>query len=106
MLSGTLLRMGDHTSPTRVMSEELENTGKRGQRMGGQRGRDRVFGITEGSSTVALDPGAWYSAVYERGGRCMTAWVREDEKASEKWPGKKIVMEAVDKVEVSPGVTV
>ena len=28
--SGALLRMGDHRSPKRVMSGELENTGKRG----------------------------------------------------------------------------
>ena len=28
--SGALLRMGDHSLPKRVMSEELENAGKRG----------------------------------------------------------------------------
>ena len=43
--------------------------------MGGLRGRDRVLGITEGSSTVALDPGVWYSAVYEAGGRFLAARV-------------------------------
>ena len=73
--------------------------------MDGLRGRGRVFGITEDMSTVALDPRVWYSAVYEGGGRCMAAWVREDEKTSENWQGKREV-EGVDKVKVSPGVTV
>ena len=56
--------MGDHTSPKRVMSRELEYAEKRKQRVDGLGDRGRVFDITEDSSTVALDPRAWYSAVY------------------------------------------
>ena len=42
-----------------------------------------MFDITEDWSTAALDPGVWYSPVCEVGCRFMTAWVREEEKASE-----------------------
>ena len=54
--------MGDHTSPKRVMSRELEYAAKREQIMDALRGRGWVFSITEDSSTVTLDPRVWYSA--------------------------------------------
>ena len=76
--------MGDHNRlPKRVMSEELENAGKRG----GPGGKEkewtdcvaddlRLFGVTGDWRTAALDPGAWYSIVHEGGCRFMAAWVR------------------------------
>ena len=43
----------------------------------------RLFGITGGWSTAALDPGVWYSTVCEGGCRFMVAWVGEEENTSE-----------------------
>ena len=66
--AGALLRMGDRRLPKRVMSGELENAGKRGP--GGKEKEEwtdcvadnlRLFRITGGWSTAALDPGVWYS---------------------------------------------
>ena len=61
-----------------------------------------MFGITGDWSTAALDPGVWYSTVYEGGCRFMAAWVREEVKASEHRQRKREEKEA-DKVEVAPG---
>ena len=81
--------MGDHRLPKRVMSGELENAGKRGS---GEKEKEwtdcvkedrRLFCITWDSSTVALDPGVWYSTAREGSCRFMAAWVNEQEKASE-----------------------
>ena len=78
--------MGDHRSPKRVMSGELENAGKRGPGGKDKEGTDcvtedlRLFGITGVRSTAALDPGVWYSTVREGGCRFMAAWVKEQEK--------------------------
>ena len=55
--------------------------------------------------TAALDPVAWYNIVHEGGCRFMTAWVREEENASNQRQKKREVEEA-DEVEVAPGVTV
>ena len=55
--------MGDHRLPKRIMSGELENAGKRGPGGGEKEWTDcvaddlRLFGITGGWSTAALDPG-------------------------------------------------
>ena len=73
----------------RVMSGELENEGQRG-RGGKERewtdcvaeGR-RAFGITGGWSNAALDPGAWYNAVCERGLQINGRVGKGREKASE-----------------------
>ena len=65
----------------------------------------RLFGITGGWSTAALDPAVWYSTVGEGGCRFMVAWVGEEEKASEHRQRKGEVEEA-DKFEVAAGVTV
>ena len=43
----------------------------------------RLCGIAGDWSTAALDPGVWYSTVREGGYRFMTAWAKEEEKASE-----------------------
>ena len=44
----------------------------------------RMFGIITGDwSTVALDPGVWYSKVCKGGCRFMAAWFRKEETASE-----------------------
>ena len=103
--------MGDHRLPERVMSGEVENTGKRGP---GRKEKewtncvaeDRLlFSITGDWKTAALHPGVWYSAVREGGCRFMVAWVKEEEKASGHRQRKKEAEEA-DKVEVAPGVTV
>ena len=42
----------------------------------------RLFGVTGGWSSGALDPGAWYNTVHEGDYRFMAAWVREEENAS------------------------
>ena len=69
--------MGDNRLPKRVMSGELENTGKRGP---GGKEREwtdcvaddfRLFGITRDWSPATLDPGVWYSAVHEGGCRFL-----------------------------------
>ena len=103
--------MGDNMSPTRIMSGELENAGKRGPGGKEKEWMDcvaddlRLFGITGDWSTAALDPGVWYSAVHEGGCRFMVAWVKEEENASSHRQKKREAEEA-DKVEVAPGVTV
>ena len=87
--------MGDHRVPERVVSGELENAGKRGPGGKEKSWMDcvvedrRLFGITGDWSTAALDPGVWYSTAWEGGCRFMTAWVREEEKASENRQRKK-----------------
>ena len=67
--AGAVLRMGDHMFPKRVMSGELEKARKRGP---GEKEKEwmdcvaddlRLFGMTGDCSTVALDPGVWYSGV-------------------------------------------
>ena len=102
--------MGDHRLPKRVLSGELENAGKRGP---GRKEKEwthcvaddlRLFGITGDWSTVALDPGVWYSAEHEGGCRVMAAWVKEEENASNQRQKKREAEEA-DEVEVAPGVT-
>ena len=109
--SGALLGMGDHRLPKRVMSRELANAGKCGPAGKEKYWTDyvaedlRLFSITGDWSTVALDPGVWYSTVREGGCRFMVAWVKEEEKASEHRQRKRVAEEA-DKVEVAPGVTV
>ena len=65
----------------------------------------RLFGVTGGWSSGALDPGAWYNTVHEGGYRFMATWVREEGNASNQRQ-KKREAEAADKVEVAPGVTV
>ena len=64
----------------------------------------RVFGNTGDWSTAALDPGIWYSTVYE-GGCCrfMGAWVKEEKKAPVNRQRKREA-EEVGKVEVCLGV--
>ena len=111
LLSGALLRMGDHRLPKRVMSGELENVGKRG--LGGKEKERadcvaddrRLFGITGDWSTATLDPGVWYGTVREEGCRVTAAWVKEEERASEYRQRKREEAEEADKVEVAPGVT-
>ena len=109
--SGALLRRGDHRLPKRVTLEELENTRKRGPGGEQKEWTDcmtenlRLFGITGDWSTAALDPGVWCSTAREGGCRFMTAWVKEEEKASGHRQRKREAVEA-DKVEVAPGVTV
>ena len=44
----------------------------------------RLFGITGDRSIAALDPVVWYSTVREGGCRFMAAWVKEEEKASQR----------------------
>ena len=108
--------MGGRRLPKRVMSGELENAGKRGP--GGKEKEWTycvseylwLFGITGGwnntTTVAALDPGAWYSTVGDRGCcRFMAAWVKKEEKASGHRQRKREVKEA-DKVELAPGVTV
>ena len=63
----------------------------------------RLFYITEDWSTITLGPGIWYSIACKGGCRFMTAWVREDEKASENRPRKREA-EEVGKVEQAWGV--
>ena len=43
-----------------------------------------MFGMTEDWSTAVLDPGVWYRTVCEGGCKFIVAWVREEEKVSEK----------------------
>ena len=77
MWSGALFRMDDRRLPKRVMSGELENSGKRGPGRGEKEWTDcvakdrRLFGIITGDrSTAALiDPVFWYSTVREGGCR-------------------------------------
>ena len=65
VVGGAVLRMSDYRLPKRVMSGELENTGK--DRPGGEEkewtdcvaDKLRLFGIAGDWSTAALDPGAW-----------------------------------------------
>ena len=103
--------MGDHRLPKRVMSGELENAGKRGPREKEEEWTDcvadylRLFSITGGWSTAALDLGVWSSIVHEGGCRFMAAWVKEEENASKHRQRKREAEEA-DKVEVAPEVTV
>ena len=59
----------------------------------------RLFGITGDWNTAALDSGAWYSTVCDGGCRCMAAWAKEEERASEHRQRKREAEEA-DKVEV------
>ena len=81
--------MSDHRLPKRVVSGEVENTGKRGPGRKDEYWTDcvaedcRLFGITGDWSTAKLDPGVWYSTVREVGCRFMNAWVKEEENASE-----------------------
>ena len=111
MWAEALLRMGDHRLPKRVMSGELENTGKRGPGGKEKEWTDcvaddlRLFGVTGDWKTAALDPGAWYNTVQEGGCRCIAAWVREEDNASNQRQKKREAEEA-DKVDVAPGVTV
>ena len=54
--SGTLLRMGDHRLPKKVMSGELENAGKRGpgvRRKNGQALWERIVGYLVSRETGA-----------------------------------------------------
>ena len=80
--------MCDHRLPKKVMSRELENVGKRGPGVKEKEWTDcvadnlQLFTITGDWSTAALNPGAWYDTVHERGCRFMAAWVREEENAS------------------------
>ena len=103
--------MGDHRLPKRVMSEELENAGKRGPGGEEKEWTDcvaddlRLFGVTGDWRTAALDPGKWYNKVHEGGCRFMTVWVRKEENASNQRQKKREAEEA-DKIEVAPGVTV
>ena len=103
--------MGDHWLPKRVMSGELENSGKRGPGGKEKEWTDcvaddlRLFGVPGDGRTAALDPEAWYNIVHEGGCRFMAAWVREEENASNQRQKKREAEEA-DKVEVAPGVTV
>ena len=102
--------MGDHRLPKRVVLRELQNAGKRGPGGKGKKCTDcvaedlRLFGITGDWNTAAIDPGAWCSTIREGGCRFMTAWVKEEEKASNQRQKKREAKEA-DKVEVAPGVT-
>ena len=106
-----ILRTGDHRLLKRVMSGELEITGKRGPGAKEKKWTDcvaddlRPFGVTGDWSTAALDPGAWYNTVDEGGCRFMAVWVREEENASSRRQKKREAEEA-NKVEVAPGVTV
>ena len=83
--------MGDHRLPNRGLSGERDNTGQRGTTRAGREGKimDRLRG--RGSSNVwhhgaglesnaALDPGVWYDAVCQEGGRLLAAGPREEEK--------------------------
>ena len=108
---GALPCTGDHRLPKRVMSGELEKSGKCGTRLKEKEWTDCVaedrglFGITGDKSTAVLDPGVWCSTVREGGCRFMAAWVGEEEKASKHRQRNREVEEA-DKIEVAPGVTV
>ena len=62
-----------------------------------------MFGNTGDWSTAALDPGIWYSTVYEGGCRFMGARVKEEEKAPENRLRKREA-EEMGKVEVCLGV--
>ena len=74
--------MGDHRLPKRVMPGELENAGKRGPGRKKKEWTDcvaevlRLFGMTGGWSTAALDPVVWYSTEREGGCRLMVTWVK------------------------------
>ena len=77
--------MGDHRLSKKVMSRELENTGKRGP-LGKEKqwtdcvAEDRwVFGMKGEWSTAVIDPGVWYRTVCKGGCRFMAAWMREEE---------------------------
>ena len=67
--------MGDHRLPKRVMSVEMENTGKCGLGRKEKEWKDcvaedsRLFDITGDWSTAAPVPGVWYSTVHEGGYR-------------------------------------
>ena len=69
--------MDNHRLLKWVMSEELENAGKR---VSGRKEKEgtkcvaedrRLFGITGDWSTATLDRGVWYSTVREGGCRFM-----------------------------------
>ena len=93
--------MGDHRSPKRDMSGELENVAQLGPGAGGQK-MDGLSG--RGSSDVwhhgglefhrTPDSGVWCDTVCERGCRFMAAWVREEENASENRQMKRETEEA------------
>ena len=65
----------------------------------------RVFGITGDWSTAAPDLGVWYSTAREGGCRFMTAWVREEKKASENRQRDREA-EEIHNHRVASGVTV
>ena len=66
----------------------------------------RLFGITGDWSTAALNPRVSCSTVWKEAvGWFMSAWVKEEETASEHRQRKREAEEA-DNVEVAPGVTV
>ena len=64
-----------------------------------------IYEYTGDWSTVALDPGVWYTTVRKGGCKFMTVWVKEEENAS-KHRQRKREAEGADKVEVAPAVTV
>ena len=72
--------MGDHRLLKKVMSGELENAGKRGPGGKEKERTDcvaddlRLFGITEGWSTSALDRGVYGTAQYTKG--AVDLWPR------------------------------
>ena len=83
--AGALLRMGDQTAGNpRGSGQESwktrNNVGRGGEeeRIDKLSGRSssgaRVFGITAGRCTTALDPGAWHNTVCEGG--CRFLWPR------------------------------
>ena len=77
--------MGDHRLPKRVMSGEMENTGKR-EPGGGEKkwmdcmAEDRwIFGMAgDWSTATTLDPGVWYSTV-QYAKAAVGLWSRVDE---------------------------
>ena len=77
--------MGDHRLPKRVVSEELENAGKRKPWGKDKECTDcvaedlRLFGTT---GDWSLNPGVWHSTIREGGCRFMTAWMKDREKTS------------------------
>ena len=77
--------MGDHRLPKRVVSEELENAGKRKPWGKDKEWTDcvaedlRLFGIT---GDWSLNLGVWHSTIREGGCRFMAAWMKDREKTS------------------------